>query len=308
MFVNIKPQRLKKGDIVGVIAPASPPDLEDLERGIRVLESMGLKVVLGKHIEKEVGYLAGSDYERLEDFHSMFKNNEIKAILCARGGYGSARIASFIDYELIKKNPKIFLGFSDITFLHIAIGRETGLTTFHGPMVCSTLGQQEMDPWSNYFFQSLFEPQKTIYTEKIAPLKTMVEGIATGPVIGGNLTLLTSTLGTQFELETTGKLLVIEEIEEEPRAVDRMLNQLYMAGKLEHVSGLLIGDFHDCLPKHEMSLSLDEVLNHYVNLVRKPTLQGFKIGHCTPNILIPLGVTATINTFQKSLEIEAGVM
>ncbi|MDP4084375.1 MAG: LD-carboxypeptidase [Bacillota bacterium] len=304
----IKPMRLKSGDAVGVIAPASPPNMVDLERGICFLEGMGLKVILGKHLEKSIGYIAGTDNERLEDFHSVFENNEVKAVICARGGYGSAKFANQINYDLIKKNPKIFMGYSDITFLHTAIGRQTGMVTFHGPMVCSDFGQETLSSITYHSIQLLFEPMIMAYTEMISPLETIVEGVARGPVTGGNLTLLTSTLGTKFELDTVGKLLFVEEIGEEPRCVDRMLNQLYMAGKLNHISGFLIGDFHECESKDVKSFTVKEVLDYYIKLVSKPSMSGFKMGHCSPNICIPLGVTATLNTCEKSLEIEAGVL
>ena len=303
-----KPKRLQKGDMVGVIAPASPPDREQLEQGIRFIEELGLHVKLGKHVEKKLGYLAGTDEERLIDFHDMFTDNEVKAVICARGGYGTARFASMIDYELIKKNPKIFWGYSDITFLHTAILQRTGLVTFHGPMLGSDLGVADVDPLSKQYFQQLFEPQTITYSERISPLEAIVKGMASGPIVGGNLSLLISTLGTPFEIDTRGKLLFIEDVNETPLSIDRMLNQLYIAGKLDDITGLLIGDFRDCLSKTDGSLSLEEVLFHYIHLANKPTLKGFKIGHCSPNISIPLGVWASMNTFEKKLQVESGIL
>ncbi|WML44116.1 LD-carboxypeptidase [Neobacillus sp. PS3-40] len=303
-----KPKRLQKGDTIGVIAPASPPDFEKLEQGIRFIEKLGLHVKIGKHIEKKMGYLAGTDEERLEDFHTMFTDNNVKAVICARGGYGTARFASKIDYELIKKNPKIFWGYSDITFLHTAIHQQTGLVTFHGPMLESDLGTSDVDPLSKHYFQQLFEPQTITYSERISPLEGMVHGMARGQIVGGNLSLLISTLGTPFEIDTRGKLLFIEDVNEIPITIDRMLNQLFMAGKLKDITGFLIGDFHDCLSKTDGSLTLEDVLIHYVLLANKPTLKGFKIGHCSPNISIPLGVWASINTFEKKLHVESGIL
>jgi muramoyltetrapeptide carboxypeptidase len=304
----IKPKRLQKGDMVGVIAPASPPNMEKLKRGIHFIKKLGLDVKLGSHLEKRMGYLAGTDEERLEDFHEMFANNKVKAIICARGGYGTARFASMIDYELIKKNPKIFWGYSDITFLHTAIHQKTGLVTFHGPMLGSDLGEEKVDPLSKQYFQQLFGTQIITYTNKISPLEVLVEGVASGPIVGGNLSILTSTLGTPFEIDTSGKLLLIEDVNEEPHVIDRMLNQLNMAGKFNNISGFLIGDFHNCSSRSEMAISLDEIINHYVNLANKPAIKGFKIGHCSPHISIPLGVCAVLNTFEKKLEVESGVI
>jgi muramoyltetrapeptide carboxypeptidase len=303
----IKPKRLQKGDTVGVIAPASPPDMEKLKRGIHFVEKLGLNVILSKHLDKRMGYLAGTDEERLEDFHEMFANNKVKAIICARGGYGTARFASMIDYELIKKNPKIFWGYSDITFLHTAIYQETNLVTFHGPMMASDLGKEDVDPLSKQYFMQLFGTQIVTYTKEISPLNVLVEGVGCGPIVGGNLSILTSTLGTPFEIETRGKLLLIEDVNEEPHVIDRMLNQLYMARKFDNLSGFIIGDFNNCSSRAEMTFSLDEIINHYVGLANKPAIKGFKIGHCSPHISIPLGVHAVLNTFEKRLEVESGI-
>lgn len=303
----IKPNRLKKGDMVGVIAPASPPNLENLERGIEFLQELGLTVKKGKSINEINGYLAGSDQDRLEDLHEMFLNHDVKAIICACGGYGTGRLAANLDYEMIKQNPKIFWGYSDITFLHTAIRKETGLVTFHGPMLGSDIGKKDIHPLSKKGFRQLFQAIELIYTEELAPLEVLVEGVAEGELIGGNLSLLVSTLGTKFEIETKGKLLFIEDVNEEPRSVDRMLNQLYMAGKLNDAAGIVVGDFCDCIPKSDLSLTLEEVISHYVMLANKPALKGFQIGHCNPHISIPLGVNAKLNTFEKRLIVESGI-
>ncbi|WP_409305112.1 LD-carboxypeptidase [Peribacillus sp. SCS-155] len=303
----VTPKRLEQGDTVGVIAPASPPDRTNVERALGFLESLGLKVKLGEHIWNKNGYLAGTDKERLEDLHGMFADQEVKAIFSACGGYGTARLASQMDYGLIRSNPKILWGYSDITFLHNAIHKETGLVTFHGPMLSSDIGKGDAHPLSKKLFHQLFEPNELIYTEEFSTLEAMVEGKAEGALTGGNLSLLTSTLGTRFEVETNDKLLLIEDINEEPRAVDRMLNQLFMAGKLQAAAGILVGDFNNCVPDRPQSLTLDEVLNHYIHLAGKPALRGFKIGHCSPHISVPLGVHAELDTYQKQVRIQPGV-
>jgi muramoyltetrapeptide carboxypeptidase len=303
----LKPNRLHTGDTVGVIAPASPPNQKYLEKGIEFLKGLGLRVKVGKSVEKIYGYLAGIDEERLEDLHAMFLDSEVKAIFCACGGYGTGRLAANIDYEIIRANPKIFWGYSDITFLHTAIRQETGLITFHGPMLGSDIGKEETYTYSKQGFQQLFKPTDVSYTERFSPLETLVEGVASGELVGGNLSLLVSTLGTPFEIDTTGKILFIEDVNEEPRSVDRMLNQLKMAGKLDEVVGIVIGDFCDCTSKRELSLTLEEVINHYVLSANKPSLKGFMIGHCNPHISIPLGVKADLNTSNRSLIVESGI-
>ncbi|PLR81718.1 MULTISPECIES: S66 peptidase family protein [Bacillus] len=303
----IKPKRLDKGDTVGVIAPASPPNEENLRRGLSFLEELGLTIKLGKHLFKRNGYLAGSDHDRLEDLHAMFADQQVKAVFCACGGYGTARIADQINYQIISDNPKVFWGYSDITFLHAAIHQLTGLVTFHGPMLASDIGNDDSHPVSRELFRQLFQPELLNYSEQHSRLKTLVAGSARGPLVGGNLSLLTSTMGTPFEVDTKGKLLLIEDINEEPRSIDRMLNQLKMAGKLDDAAGFIVGDFKNCLPEREDSLTLEEVVNHYIAAAGKPALSGFMIGHCSPNLSLPLGCTAHMDADQKKLSIESGI-
>jgi muramoyltetrapeptide carboxypeptidase len=305
---RIKPKRLQPGDTVGVIAPASPPNQENLERGLQFLRELGLNIKMGKNVSRINGYLAGTDQERLADLHEMFQDPEVKAIICACGGYGTGRIASQINYKLIECNPKIFWGYSDITFLHTAIRKRTGLVTFHGPMLGSDIGKANVHDLSKEGFKQLLEPIPLFYTEKVSRLDPLVDGVADGEITGGNLSLLVSTLGTDFEIDTKDKLLFIEDVNEEPRAVDRMLNQLYMAGKLEKASGIIVGDFCDCTSKSSLTLTLDEVITHYVKLANKPSLKGFSIGHCNPNFSIPLGTRGILNTFEKELLIDSGVV
>ncbi|RWR13977.1 LD-carboxypeptidase [Siminovitchia fortis] len=304
----IKPFRLQERDTVAVIAPASPPNLDNLERGIEFLQGLGLNVIRGKSLTNINGYLAGTDEERLQDLHEAFLDPEVKAIICACGGYGTGRIAATIDYEMIRHHPKIFWGYSDITFLHTAIRQEAGLVTFHGPMLGSDIGKEDTHPLSKKCFQQIFQPTEWSYTEDISPLEVLVEGKADGPLVGGNLSLLVSTLGTKFEIDTKDKLLLIEDVNEEPRAVDRMLNQLYMAGKLDDASGMVIGDFADCIPKRDLSLALHEVIDHYVKLANKPAMKDFQMGHCNPQIAVPLGVQATLDTTEKKLSVDSGLM
>lgn len=304
----MKPSKLKKGDKVGVIAPASPPKSEPLKKGIRFLEELGLKVKVGNSVHKKYGYLAGNDTERIEDIHKMFSDQDVKAIFCACGGFGTGRIVSRLNFELIRQNPKIFWGYSDITFLHTAIHQQTGLVTFHGPMLSSDIGLEDVHEASKESFRQLFQTGDIDYTHDITKLETVSEGIATGPVIGGNLTLLVSTLGTPFEVNTKGKIFFIEDIDEEPYQVDRMLNQLKMANKFKDVSGIIIGDFKNCEPKkRERSLTLDEVLTEHIASTGKPALKGFNIGHSSPNIAIPVGSIGTMNTFEHSFKIESGI-
>jgi muramoyltetrapeptide carboxypeptidase len=304
----MKPMKLKTGDTVGIVAPAGTPNRHALEKGIQFLKEAGLQVKLGGHVYKEWGYLAGSDEERAEDLHRMFSDREIKAIFCARGGYGCSRIASLLDYELISENPKIFWGYSDITFLNLAISKKTGLVTFHGPMIASDFGRENTDLLTVESFQQVFSGNQLCFpVEGQSELKSVVDGLAFGHLTGGNLTLISSTLGTPYEIDTTGKILFIEEINEEPRSVDRMLNQLLLSGKLKNCAGIVLGDFCDCFSEGGPSFDLQEVLEHYLKIANRPALQGLKVGHCSPNFGVPLGVNAILDTNRCQLQIESGV-
>jgi muramoyltetrapeptide carboxypeptidase len=302
----IKAPKLIPGDTIGVIAPASCGDNDKIAVACRFFEDLGFRICLGEAVGNKRGYLAGTDLERADDLHRMFAAKDVKAIFCVRGGYGTGRIAPLLDFELIRANPKIFWGYSDITFLLNAIFQRTGLVTFHGPMLTSDIAIEDVHPLTLETFRQLLQPQTLRYDETVSPLTVLVEGEASGRIVGGNLTLLASTIGTPFEIDTKGKLLFIEEIEEEPYRVDRMLNQLQQAGKLEDAAGFVIGDFNNCEPvkRKGASLTLEEVFDDYLIPAGKPVLSGFRIGHCSPNLAIPIGAMGRINTFEKSFTIE----
>ncbi|MGK7376459.1 S66 peptidase family protein [Planococcus sp. 1R117A] len=306
--MRIKPRRLKKGDTVGVISPSSPPNLENLKKALPFLEQLGLKVKMGKSVEAKNGHLAGTDDERLADLHAMFEDPEISGIICAGGGYGSARLAESIDFQMIKENPKIFWGYSDITFLHSAIGQYSELVTFHGPMLASDVGKEEFHERSARMFGQLFGPFELHYSEEISPLTALSVGMAQGELVGGNLSLLRSAIGTKFELDVKGKILLIEDIDEEPYQVDELLNHLRMARKFDEVAGIVIGDFKNSEPKKkERSLTLDQVFDDYFSELKVPVVKGFKIGHCEPHFSVPLGVEARLDADAKTLTILPGV-
>ncbi|MBK3496974.1 LD-carboxypeptidase [Viridibacillus sp. YIM B01967] len=303
-----RPMRLQRGDTIGIIAPSSPPNLENLQNSLAFLEGLGLQYKFGSSITHVNGYLAGTDEERLNDLHTMFADPSIAGIICAGGGYGAARYTDKIDFQLLAENPKIFWGYSDITFLHTAIGRYSNFITFHGPMLASDVGRATFHEKSAQMFKQLFQPMELLYTEGFSPLQTMVAGVATGEITGGNLSLLSNGLGTQFDVDTKGKLLLIEDVDEEPYKIDCMLNQLRQAGKLYDAAGFIIGDFSNAEPKkRKVSLTLNDVLNHYLGALNVPVVRGFKIGHCEPHFAIPLGAEAILNANDKTLTILPGV-
>ena len=306
--MRIRPSRLKKGDTIGIIAPSSPPNLENLHRSMAFIETLGLKVKMGKHVENVNGYLAGTDDERLADLQDMLTDPEVKGIICAGGGYGAGRYADRIDFQLMAEQPKILWGYSDITFLHTTIGQFANVVTFHGPMLASDVGKDTFHELSAKMFGQLFEPIELHYTEGISPLTTLTGGIAQGELVGGNLSLLVSALGSKYEIDTRGKLLLIEDVDEEPYKVDGMLNQMRLAGKLHEAAGIVVGDFARSEPKkRKTTLTLDEVFQHYLGDLGKPVVSGFKIGHCEPHFAVPLGTEARLDGDAKTLTILPGV-
>ncbi|MFX3616999.1 MAG: LD-carboxypeptidase [Sporolactobacillus sp.] len=303
----IFPGRLVRGDTVGVISPAGPPDPEKLGRAVQWLISLGLRVRLGRYVSQKKGYLAGEDEERLEDFYGMFADPSVKAVFCSRGGYGSARFADRINYSFIRDHPKIFWGYSDITYLHTAIRQLSGLVTFHGPMLASDLGGEEVPVLSKQLFSQLFQPIFLRYDESISPLSVISGGAASGELTGGNLSLLVSTLGTPFELDTRGKLLLIEDIGEAPYRIDGMLNQLRLAGKIKQAAGFVIGSFTAHVAANDNFEDYTAIFENYFAQLQKPVVSGFLIGHCQPHFAVPLGAGATLDADRKALWIHPGV-
>lgn len=311
----IKPPRLQKGDTVGIITPASCVfEPSTIRAGKETLESLGFRVKLGSHLHKKYGYLAGSDQERVEDFHHMIADDEVKAIVALRGGYGSMRLLSSIDYDLIKSNPKIILGYSDITSLHLAIHTMTGLVTFHGPVAISRFS----DYTRNFFYNvtssttaigEIKQPEPENALQPTAVFNIIHGGKARGRLIGGNLTLLTALLGTPYDIDTTGKILFLEEVSEEPYGIDRMLTQLLLAGKLDIAAGIIIDQCSKCgpaeyKPAFENTLSVEEVFIDRLQHLKIPIVFGFSIGHVADKPTIPLGIEVTLDADNRKLIFE----
>ena len=303
----VKPRKLDKGDLIGLITPASlPSDLSRINKGVSYLENMGYHVEVGKNVGAQRGYLAGNDEQRLQDLHDMFANDDVKAIFCVRGGYGSGRLLDKIDYELIKKNPKIFVGYSDITALQTAFFNKTGLVTFAGPMVAVDF-HDEVDPFAEEIFWATITSKN-----KIGKLRNpddenfyiLSHGRSEGEIIGGNLSLICSLLGTDYEPQFENKILIIEEIGELPFRVDRMFNQLRLAGVFNKVAGVILGRFVDCYETDDKksSLSLNEVIADYFTNLQIPVFYNIKHGHIRQNITIPYGLNVKLNTSRKFIE------
>ncbi|MCX6149991.1 MAG: LD-carboxypeptidase [Ignavibacteriales bacterium] len=304
----LKPSKLNKGDLIGIVSPASTPDdLTKIEKGVRYLEGLGYQIEVGSNVGQNIGYLAGSDEQRVADLHYMFSKKEVKAIICIRGGYGSPRLLDKIDYNLIKKYPKIFVGYSDITALQMAFYKKAGLITFAGPMVAVDFGG-EVSKFTEEMFWALitsnkkFGKVKNPDNEKFNILRP---GKAQGELLGGNLCLLVSLMGTEYFPSFEDKLVVFEEIGEAPYRVDRMLNQLKLAGILEQIKGVIIGRFVDCFEtdQSKKSLTLNEVINDYFGKLKIPIIYNFQHGHIKDNITIAFGIKYKINTEDSFVEI-----
>jgi muramoyltetrapeptide carboxypeptidase len=293
--VSIKPPRLKKNDEIGIIAPAGPVKESEIRPGIELLESFGYKVISAPHLYHSEGYLAGDDNTRLEDLHSMFHNGRIRAIFCARGGYGTLRLLEKINFDLIGMNPKIIIGYSDITTLLLAIYKKTGLITFHGPVVRELSKNKNQNLESVFDLVSSDQPLNVNLTEGIA----LVPGKAKGILLGGNLSLICHLIGTPFMPSMKGCILFIEEKGEPLYRIDRMLTHLRLSGFLEGLRGLIAGEFEGC---GDVS-SINQLLLDTVSDLDIPVVSGLPVGHGLENIMIPLGLQATLDTGRMGLAI-----
>jgi len=311
----IKPAALKPGDTVAICAPAGELRRERVEMGIKRLEEMGFKVKVADDIYRQRGYLGGTDERRAQELMGYFKDPVVKAIFPGTGGYGTTRILGMLDYDAIRKNPKIIIGFSDITGLHLALNKKAGLITFHGPLLMYGLGSKDnLTTYSaTYFHRALFAseyapdaPVGWTYAESASssPVVTLVGGKAQGRLVGGNLSLVAATMGTPYEIETKGKLLFLEDTHEEPYRVDRMFSQLRNAGKLDEASGIILGMWTDAESKEpRRSLSMQQVFEDYFKPLGKPTILYFPAGHTAYNATLPMGAMAELDADAKKLTI-----
>ena len=309
----IKPKKLKKGDLIGIISPASATDDTVLiEKGIRYIEGMGYRTLLGKNINKQNGYLAGTDKERSEDIHDMFRNKKVKAIFCLRGGYGAFRLLDKIDYKLISKNPKIFVGFSEITSLHMAFLSKAKLITFAGPMVLPNFSA-EVSSFTEEIFWNVITSSKinsTINIEVLNESSLTNSGKVIGKIVGGNLAVLSAMTGTGYLPNFKNKILLLEEINEPPYKIDRMFNQLRLRNIFDEVKGIILGNFIDCIEqdKNKNTMVLTDVLSDYFESLNIPVVKSFPFGHSKDIVTLPIGCKIKINLKQGKIEFpEAGV-
>ncbi|SOC36460.1 S66 peptidase family protein [Ureibacillus acetophenoni] len=305
------PKALKKGDTIGLIGASSPTPPENLQKAIDAVENLGFNVVVGETCHKRHGYLAGRDELRAREVNDMFANPSIDGIFCIRGGYGAHRIIPLLDLELIKANPKVFAGYSDVTALHIVFNQICDFVTYHSPMPSTEFIKPDMDEYTwNSFINHVTDTEGKDYLLNNAEgseVNTLVEGEATGQLVGGNLTLVTASLGTPYEIDTKGKILFLEDIDEYERSVDRMLTQLKLAGKLDDAAGILLGAWTNCgapnPDKPEQSLRLQTIFEEIIVPTGKPTLMDITCGHVLPTMTLPLGKTVTFNSETKTIKV-----
>lgn len=303
----IKPARLKKGDTIGLISPASSPDdLSKVEESTKYFEKLGYKVKIGKNVGNYHGYLAGTDDERLEDLHSMFSDKTVKAIMCLRGGYGAFRLLDKINYKMIQKNPKIFVGYSEITALQNAIFSKTGLITFAGPMPAVDF-VNSISAFTEEWFWNVVTSNKKIGKVKYPENSKMPfinKGTANARILGGNLAVFSSMLGTDFFPDMKDKILLLEDIDEKPYKIDRMLNQLRLAKVFKGLKGVILGRFVECYEQdpNKKTLSLGEVIEHYFKVLKIPTIYTFPHGHIKDFITIPIGLKIGLNATKGTVE------
>jgi muramoyltetrapeptide carboxypeptidase len=308
---EIRSVYLKPGDRIGVIAPSSRLKQEQIDTAIQQIEGFGMIPVLSKHIAAHNGYLAGTDEERVEDINEMFADKSIKAIWCGRGGYGSTRILHLLDYKTIKKNPKPFIGYSDISAYHIAIFQKTGLITFHGPIPSGIMKGITLEEFQKLFFENkpIFYDFKTMPlvgdTSKYDVLETLRPGVANGKLIGGNLTVVSSMVGMPHAPNFKNSIAFFEDIDEQPYRIDRMLTQLIYGSNLKEAKGILLGQFTSCEAKDpSTSFTLLEALKDRLLPLGIPILAGTPFGHVPNNLTIPVGVEAILDATNQTLKIE----
>ena len=306
-----KPRALRPGDRIGIVAPSGSTTRENaLSDAIVAIESLGFRVVVGATaagaVSERYGYLAAGDAQRAADLHRFFADPQIDAVLCFKGGYGTPRILDLIDYELIARNPKLFIGYSDITALHLAFARFAGFPTIHGPMASGfeKLDRQSRDRWLRVVTTGGGGPVVFADTPGNRGVACVTPGVATGRLTGGNLALVSALVGTDYALDPRDAIVFLEDVAEEPYRVDRMLNQLRLAGYFDACRGVVLGTWERCVASEsDRTLTLAQVFADQLGPSGKPVLSGVVAGHGLPTLTLPMGVSARIDASGGRFEI-----
>ncbi len=313
--VRILPKRLKKGDLIGLVTPGSSITEEQLSACKSKLEDLGFRTTHKKTVLSEYGYFAGPDQERADELMDMFTREDVDGIMCVRGGYGSIRILDLLDYKQIQLKPKAFIGYSDITALLTAIYQETGLVTFHGLMGVSDFNKFSvksfqkvlMDPQESYKYP--YKREKDTRDNSEYERYTIMPGSAEGVLIGGNISVLDSLIGTRFEPDFEGKIVYLEDVEEKTYRMDKMLFHLLSGTNLKKAAGIILGACDECNAGDEPKLALDVALHDLLKPLGIPVSYGLSFGHIKRMITIPTGIRAAMDADKNSFElIEAAVI
>lgn len=302
----IRPRGLRSGMTIGIVSPASGTSTSDVRDFVSFCQQRGMRVRFGENISKRVGYLSAPDDARAREFMAFVEDPTIDAIVCARGGYGVMRILPMLDFTAIRQAGKLIMGFSDITALLIAVHQISRVVTFHGPVASSTF---DAFTTTSLVSMTVADPapssEPLSYTDR--SVTTIAPGMARGKLTGGNLAMIVSTLGTKYEIDTTHALLFLEEISEEPYRIDRMLTQLWLAGKLQTCTGIAIGSFRDCESKGAgipgPSMTLRQVLDDRLGPLGIPVVYGLPFGHVRSKLTLPIGVYGELDASARSLRV-----
>lgn len=302
------PKRLKKGDTIGIAASAGPiRDQKEVQEFQEVLHQLGYKTKLGKNVFGKEGYFSAKDEDRANEFMELIQDEAVNGIFFIRGGWGCARILDMLDYGVIAQNPKVIMGFSDITALLNAITLNTGLVTFHGPGGNSTWNDYSI----NYISRLLQQGEKVVYrnTSNDKTIKTYTSGKSEGTFYGGNLSVICGMVGSKYLPDWYGKILFLEDVGEEPYRIDRMLTQLKLAGVFNQISGLVLGNFRKCVPEEpDRSFTLEEVFQQHFSGMTFPVFYGAQIGHVRNKFTVPVGINVAIDADTGTIEmLESGV-
>jgi muramoyltetrapeptide carboxypeptidase len=305
----IAPPRLRTGDTIGIVAPSGPVLRKHVATGVRVLERAGFRVALSRHLFDRRGHLAGEDHTRLDDLNRMLRDPDVRCVLMARGGYGAMRIASGVDWRAMRRDPKIFAGFSDATFLHLGFAARSGVRTLHGPNLhgFAWASRAEVERWIAWVTRA--DPSERVRTlgapVRISGSRAPVRGI----VLGGNLQLVDYAAGTDFLPSFRGAIVFLEEVNEPPYKVDGMLSHLRLVGAFRGARGIALGDFYRCVPRpRRRELKLPQVLRDHFEPLDIPAVGGIHAGHAKRNVPMPLGAKAVLDPRKGVLRYEEGLV
>jgi muramoyltetrapeptide carboxypeptidase len=312
-LTRIFPRMLKEGDRIAIVSPGSYLLEDELQIAVRNISELGFEVTFSDKLLLQNGYFSGTDQQRAQDLIDMFEREDVKGIICARGGYGCSRILPLLDYNIIKQNPKVLIGYSDVTALLFGIYKNTGLITFHGPVAISTFNNFSVRNFNSVLMNKSFPLKMKNANEDIDEnpygVIALVEGKAKGELIGGNLSIMVSLIGTDYDLSYDNKIIFIEEVGEEPYRIDRMLTQLIQAKKFDKAAGIMMGVLRNCEPKTDnpsfvKSFTLMEVLKDRLGSLKIPVIYGMSFGHIKNKFTIPFGLQAELDTDEQTFSLE----